>query len=203
MHYVHRMQRNLRGPSQWRQGYTIFRQSSLTEAHDQRVQTWCEGSYDEKVIIRSLRKLDNVIKEKGGKSHYVTGGLDDGVADEGTVGDYVTGMDQSDEEYIYVADGDLDVIYEEKDMVEALASYQQVRQQLKEQRLGRGFYPRPGGKGKGFGKDGRKTKIHCEHLKLRTRCWRCHQIGHISSECTNNLVGGGKFQLRKGEFPNR
>ena len=62
----------------------------------------------------------------------MTEGLDDGVADEGTVGDYVTGMDQLDEEYIYVADGDLDVIYEEKDMVEALASYQQVRQQLKE-----------------------------------------------------------------------
>ena len=169
-------------------GYTIFRQSSLTEAHDQRVQT--------QVIIPSLRKLDNVIKEKSGKSHYVTEGLDDG-------GDYVAGMDPSDEEYIYVADGDLDVIYEEKDMVEALASYQQVRQQLKEQRLGRGFYPRPNGKGKGFRKDGHKTKIHCEHLKLRTRCWRCHQIGHISSECTSNPVGGGKFQLRKGEFPNR
>eukprot|EP00435_Cladocopium_sp_Y103_P038583 s3836_g10.t1 len=195
--YVHRMQRNFgllakEGvdlPS-GAKGYIIFRQSSLTEAHDQRVQTWCEGSYDEKAIIRSLRKLDKVIKEKGGKSHYVTEADDPSAVDEGTIGDYVNGTDQSDEEYIYVADGDLDVIY----VVEALASYQQVRQQLKEQRLGRGFYPgkgqRPGAKGKGFGKDGGKTKVHREHLKLRTRCWRCHQVGHISSECTNKPVGG-------------
>ena len=199
--YVHRMQRNFSLLSKegvdlpsGAKGYIIFRQSSLTEAHDQRVQTWCEGSYDEKVIIRSLRKLDKVIKEKSGKSHYVMEGQDEAEADEGTIGDYVTGPDQSDEEYIYVADGDLDVIYEEKDMVEAMASYQQVRQQLKEQRLGRGFYQgkgqRQGAKGKGFGKDGGKTRVHREHLKLRTRCWRCHQIGHISSECTNKPVSG-------------
>ena len=146
------------------------------------------------MIVAALRKLDKVIKEKGSKGHYVMEGAEVYAVDEGTVADYVNATDQSDEEYIYVADGDLDVIYEEKDMVEALASYQQVRQQLKDQRLGRGYYQgkgqRPLAKGKGFGKDVGKTRVHREHLKLRTRCWRCHQIGHISSECTNKPANG-------------
>ena len=193
--YVHRMQRSFallakEGVQlpEGAKGYIIYRQSSLSEAHEQRVQTWCEGSYQADVIIRSLRKLDKVIRDRGSKSHYVMDSEEANSTFMGNIPDNEQEMEETDEEYIYVSHGDLDVIYDEKDMVEALASYQQVRQQLKEQKLSRGFYPKKGfqnyGKGKGHGKDFGKVKVHREQLKLRTRCWRCHQIGHVSAECT-------------------
>ena len=67
-----------------------------------------------------------------------------------------------------------------------LAPYKEVRQNLKDQRLGRGYFPGVGkgknaawkGKGKG------KTKTHIEQLKLRTKCRRCQQVGHWERECT-------------------
>lgn len=90
-------------------------------------------------------------------------------------------------EYIYLADGDLNEIMDEEEIQAALASYREVRQGLKEQRLGRGYYPGSGkgydktpGKSKGKG----KNKTHIKQLKLRSRCRRCQQIGHWEREYT-------------------
>ena len=78
------------------------------------------------------------------------------------------------EEHIYVAEGDLDKVMDEDTVMEALTSYREMRQALRDQRTNRGFYP---GKGRGFkgsdGKGGGKQKVHIEQLKLRTRCNRC------------------------------
>ena len=170
-------------------GYIIYRQSSLTEAQEQRVQTWCEGKYEREPIIRALRRLDKVIKEKGTKNSYATeiGGTPS--QEHVYVGEQEQETKQSDGEHIFVAEGDLDVIYEEPEMLEALASYQEVRQALKDQRNSRGYFPGKGGFSYGKGGKGKgKFKVHREQLKLRTRCWRCQQIGHISAECTNKPV---------------
>ena len=43
------------------------------------------------------------------------------------------------EDFIYVGEGDLDGTYSEEEMIEALASYREVRDALKNQRNGRGF----------------------------------------------------------------
>ena len=91
-----------------------------------------------------------------------------------------------DENYVYLADGDLDTIMGEGEVQEAHASYREVRQSLKEQRLGRGYFPWKGkSKFDPFGKGRGKSKVHIEQLKLRTRCRRCQQIGHWERECRN------------------
>ena len=193
--YVHRMERSFallakegvdlpKGAT----GYIMYRQAALTESQDQRILTWCEGRYDRDAIVKALRRMDKVVKEKGSRSsNYV---MDSEQVSENAQGGFPEEIYvESDDEFIYIAEGDLDGIYEEKDMLEALASYKEVRQALKEQKTSRGFFPGRGfGIGKGTSKGKGKTRIHKEQLKLRTRCWKCGQIGHISAECTNKVV---------------
>ena len=160
--------------------YILFRQASLTEPQEQRLLTWAEGKYTRAEITSALRRLDKVIKDKG-KSAYV------GEASEVEAFHYEGAIESDeDESYVYLVDGDLDTIMDEGEVQEALASYREVRQSLKEQRLRRGYFP---GKGKGkfdpFGKGRGKSKVHIEQLNLRTRCRRCQQVGHWERECRN------------------
>ena len=84
--------------------------------------------------------------------------------------------------------------------MEALATYQQVRQHLKGTRLRRKVDAKGGGKrarpkgGRPFGQPAGKGKkgsqqtcearrVHVQQLKLRTRCRACGQVGHWSKEC--------------------
>eukprot|EP00435_Cladocopium_sp_Y103_P050345 s671_g15.t1 len=168
------------------QGYILYRQSALTESQDQRLLVWSDGKYDKGAIVKSLRKLDKVIKDSKGKSHY----LDESqvASEEHYPTEFDPGMDDDDDpDYIYVAEGDLDHVMDESDVHEALASYQDVRRALKDQQKGRGFYGNHKGKGTGaFGKSGGKGKmqrVHLEQIKLRTRCHRCKAIGHWAREC--------------------
>ncbi|CAK9093402.1 unnamed protein product [Durusdinium trenchii] len=101
-------------------GYIMYRQASLSEAHEQRLLTWCDGHYDKSSIVKALRKLDKVVKDKNAKR----------------------------EDYVFVAEGDLDAVYSESEMLEALASYKEVREALRNQRNGRGYYGRDHFKGK-------------------------------------------------------
>ena len=174
-------------------GYILYRQASLTEAQDQRLLTWAEGQYGRGEITKALRRLDKVIKEKDKpRGSYVAEETyvlenDTGINYEAD-GDGAAAWEDDDENYIFLADGDLDEVMDEQDVLNALASYNDTRQALKDQRLGRGFFP---GKGKGKlnafqkGKDKGKRRVHIEQLKLRTRCRKCLQVGHWERECQN------------------
>ena len=106
---------------------------------------------------------------------------------DGENDDYPAWEDE-DDNYVFLAEGDLDEVMDEQDVLQALASYHDTRQALKDQRLSRGYFPGKGkGKVDGFqkGKNKGKRKVHIEQLKLRTRCRRCLQVGHWERECQN------------------
>jgi len=98
------------------QGYIIYRQSSLSEAQDQRFLVWSDGKYDRVSVVKALRKLDKVVKEKG-KSGFMTEENehiaetyfeDDGI--------YQAIGEEEDENYVYLKEGDLDDVMEERAM---------------------------------------------------------------------------------------
>ena len=68
--------------------------------------TWCEGRYDRDSIVKALRRLDKVLKEKSSKANYVTEGYEASENHQGNQPDeaYV----ESGDEYVYVAEGELD-----------------------------------------------------------------------------------------------
>ena len=169
-------------------GYIVYRQASLSKNQEQRVQTWCEGSYEQKEVLKALRKPGKVLKEKPGKGHYLNQINEDSeyVFHQETVEG--TGLDEDeDDQYIWIAEGDLDEIMPEEQVQEALASYKEVRNALRDQRNNRGFYPKGKGKfGNSFGGKGKgKRRVHQEELKMRTRCHNCGQVGHWKDECSN------------------
>ena len=164
------------------QGYILYRHAALSEAQEQKLLTWTEGRYDRKSIVKALRRLDKVVREKTTKSHF----FDEN--EQGILPEETYAIENNEElegdEHVLLAEGDLNGVYEEEEVMTALASYREVRDALKQQRIGRGFYnPGKGKGGKSFGKSGGKTRVHIEQLKLRTRCARCGQIGHWAREC--------------------
>ena len=116
-------------------GYIVYRQASLSENQEQRVQTWCEGSYDQKEVLKALRKLDKVLKEKPSKGHYLNQIEEDSeyvYHQDSTNGDGVE--EEDDDQYVWIAEGDLDEVMPEEQVREALASYKEVRNALRDQR---------------------------------------------------------------------
>ncbi|CAK9090327.1 unnamed protein product [Durusdinium trenchii] len=107
-------------------------------------------------------ELEKVQREKSGQKHYLT--ADDEQAE------YVESEDDGD--FIYLGEADLDQVFEEEELTEALATYQQVRQAIREQRNGRGYY-QPKGLGKQpVGRFGKGSKSPLDNV------WPKHeQIG--------------------------
>ena len=68
--------------------------------------------------------------------------------------------------------------FEESEVKEILAStWQEKRKSLSQLQKSRRFHD--------AGQVGRQFRVQVEELKKRTRCHRCHQVGHWSPECKN------------------
>ncbi|CAK9017487.1 Retrovirus-related Pol polyprotein from transposon RE1 (Retro element 1) (AtRE1) [Includes: Protease RE1 [Durusdinium trenchii] len=174
-------------------GYILFRQANLSQMQEDQVTTWTQGKYDRPSVVAALRKLEKVQRDRGGKHYVTTEDIHDEEMDS-----------EEDKDFIYIGEDDLTQIYEESELNEALATYQQVRQAIREQRNGRGYF-QPKGKGGGSPSSskgnrqtqnikftGKGTRVHIDVLKLRTKCAKCGQIGHWAKECTNEPDGKGK-----------
>ena len=171
-------------------GYIIYRQASLTSVQEDQLTTWTAGDFEREKVIRALRKLEKVQKDK---SKAFLADLPDEM-EEHEKGSAYFEDDADLENYVYVEEGDLNQVFEEADLHEALATYQEVRRALRDQRNTRGWHPPSKGAGKGsFGGGGKSSlhfgkgsRVHIESLKLRTKCAKCGVIGHWARECTSS-----------------
>lgn len=178
-------------------GYVIFRQSNLSTVQEDQITTWTQGKYDRENVVRALRKLDKVQKDRAGSKNYLMEN-DEELETAETFGSFDPDGENDYENYVYMMDGDMNQIFDEEPLQEALATYQQVRQALRDQRVSRGWSSKGSNKGKfgqgpiSFGKGhrgglqfGKGSRVHIESLKLRTKCAKCGVIGHWARECTN------------------
>ena len=178
-------------------GYILYRQANLSSTQEDQVVTWTSGQYGRATVVRALRKLEKVHKDKGQKAFVAEESAGEGSEAFAALD---VESDHDIENYVYMLEGDMDQIFEEQGLQEALATYQQVRKALRDQKNSRGWN-KGGGKGvKGypgnkvaFGGSGNRgglhfnqgSKVHIESLKLRTRCARCGVVGHWAKECSN------------------
>ena len=135
-------------------GYLLHRQANLDAELDGRLTTWIAGDYSKDNVLAKLRRLERVHQDGGKKVFLGMGGLADeddlgeDAQEEGAVDTFYQEETDEDEDYIYLGEGDTGEVFEEDDLVEALASYQETRQRIKDQRLGRKFFkPMPQQKG--------------------------------------------------------
>ena len=208
-------------------GYVMFRGANLSESQENQLLTWGEGKYDRATVVRGLRRLDKGVHEtkRRNTAYLLEEDLDedppqpDDETQETFVGAQPNEFEEndSDDDYVYIGEGEMQNIYDEEHVQEALATYQDVRRSIREQKNNRGFYPRGRGRSsekgssKGFSRKGSTgkptlglkgkdpvrftkggTKIHVDMLKLRTRCARCGAIGHWAKECQNAPDARGK-----------
>ena len=194
---------------------------------------WGAGKYDRKTVVSNLRKFDKGVFDLRKKSSAY---LLDAENDEDKPPDeeqqvFLNEDDAEDsgleDDYVYIGESDLKEIYGEQEVQEALATYQDVRRAIREQKNARGYYPSGKGsrssssskgsdrgkrptlnfRGKGQGSkdpvkiDRRGTKVHVELLKLRTRCARCGQVGHWARECRGQPDERGRMNAANASRP--
>ena len=203
-------------------GYVLFRGANLSEVQENQLLTWGERKYDRATVVKGLRRLDKSVNDskRRGAAYLLDDGENPDAEPEEEIQETVDeAQDESDdEEYVYIGEGEMQEIYDEEHVQEALATYQDVRKSLRDQKTSRGYFPQPSGKGssssgrssKGRGKGPKPTlafkgkdkdyvkftkqgtKIHIDMLKLRTRCAKCGQIGHWAKECRNPADSRGR-----------
>ena len=110
-------------------GYLLCRQANLDKELESKLTMWLQGDFSLDAVLLNLRPLNRVTAESKRGAFF--------------------------EEHDQPQDEDEPI--EEDDLIEILASYQDVRNALRQTRNARGFYPpaSPGAKGKkGQGKGG-------------------------------------------------
>ena len=172
-------------------GYIIFRHAALTQVQEDQVTTWTQGKFGGDDIVRAMRKLEKLQKERGSAKIYPA---------EGEILAELPEEEDDSEDYVHLGEKDLEEIFDEEEITEALASYQQVRKAIRDQKTSRGYYDgKSHGKSSATSKGGgsarlnfsagggrvqfrgsseRGTMVHVDMLKLRTRCAKCGIIGH-------------------------
>ena len=155
-------------------GYALFRHASLTQVQEDQMTTWTSGSYERDKVIKALRKLEKVHRDQKGKT-YVT----EDVEGEGFQTEETYGMfdDDDDLNYVWIGEGDLTDLFNEEDLQHALATYQEVRRAIREQKTNRSSWSK--GRGKSQRKmpgrfktktDAEARRVNIDMLKLRTKC---------------------------------
>ncbi|CAE8581799.1 unnamed protein product [Polarella glacialis] len=137
-------------------GYILFRFAQLEESDRNKLETWTEGCYDFNIVSKALLKLDKgQVKPRGPKQYYQEDFYeyepDDGnVFYEGEDYDDYDAEQDEDENFVYMTLDEMKDTYTEEEINEIFASYQEMRKNIADKKLGRGFFqPKTGGGGKG------------------------------------------------------
>lgn len=163
-------------------GYIMFRQSNLSQTQEDQVTTWTQGKFDRASVMAALRKLEKVQRERGGGKHYLT-------ADDEAFEEYES---EGEGDYIYLGEEDLEQVFEEEERTEALATYQQVRQAIREQRNGRGYF-QPKGVGKQVTGKASKGSKSCRRFVLVAKAPRftstCSSFARSAQDAAKSAIG--------------
>jgi hypothetical protein len=95
-------------------GYIIYRHAALTQVQEDQVTTWTQGKFGRDDIVRAMRKLEKVQKERGSAKIYPA---------EGEILAELPEEEDDSEDYVHLGEKDLEEIFDEEEITEALASY--------------------------------------------------------------------------------